>query len=175
MKKLRKNSKTIYKVENHISHILHSFTHFTHFTLENNYWAPQNLAASISESYVLMRHWSNNIFYKKKNEITSRKHWAKWTKKRLNMIIYMRRSIKNIFQSKKDFHWKQRIIQNFSRWEKVCSPRQIFSLSLSGQNAASTKLLHVRKTKKTDRKTKITETESKRNQDHRNIAPPSQL
>ena len=57
----------------------------------------------------------------------------------------MQFSQKLLFKVKKSFTKRSAWSKNFSRLAKICSPRQLFSLSLLGQNAAWTNLLPVKK------------------------------
>ena len=64
-----------------------------------------------------------------------------------NGHLYVQFSQKLLFKVKKSFTKRSAWSENFSRLAKICSPRQLFSLSLLGQNAAWTNLLPVTKKK----------------------------
>ena len=62
-----------------------------------------------------------------------------------NGYLYVPFSQKLLFKVKKSFTKRSAWSKTFSRLAKICSPRQLFSFSLLGQNAAWTNLLPVKK------------------------------
>ena len=61
-----------------------------------------------------------------------------------NGYLHVQFSQKLLFKVKK-FTKRSAWSKNFSRFAKICSPTQLFSLSLLGQNAAWTNLITVKK------------------------------
>ena len=76
----------------------------------------------------------------------------------------MQFSQKLLFTVKKSFTKRSAWSKNFSRLAKICSPRQLFSLLLLGQNAAWTNLLPVKKNReKTNTPLRVVKNQEKAN------------